>query len=267
MGLQLSLDEGGGGWKNVRCDGSKRDRSFSLTSLLYKATRKRGLIEFTFLVEQSNLPMSSTLFGSSHDSNYDVVVKSIIIGDSSVGKSSLLFRYTDHDWNPHYIATIGVDFKVMTFERKSKVVKLQLWDTAGQERFRTITHSYYRGAHGVMVVFDVTSRESFENISTWLQDVKKYGACGAPMILLGNKCDDNKNRQVSDEEAQALAESIGCVYIPTSAKNDINVDKAFENMVDQCVQYRLLQSEPLKGAKRPALPPHVTKKKGGDCAC
>jgi Ras-related protein Rab-1A len=171
--------------------------------------------------------------------DYDVAVKSIIIGDSGVGKSSLLYRYAEQDWNPHYIATIGVDFKVLTFERSNKVVKLQLWDTAGQERFRTITHSYYRGAHSIMMVFDITNRESFDNVAIWMHDVKKFANQNVPMLLVGNKADCAQHREVSSEEAEALAERLGCAYKETSAKDDSAVDNSFEYLVDQCLEQRL----------------------------
>ena len=204
-----------------------------------------------------------TNFGGGLD--YDVCVKSIIIGDSGVGKSSLLYRYTDQDWNPHYIATIGVDFKVLSFERMGKVVKLQLWDTAGQERFRTITHSYYRGAHGIMLVFDVTNRESFDNISTWLKDVSKFGVDSAPMLLVGNKCDCVAQRNVSASEAQQLAESIGCKYIETSAKNNAGVEKAFGALVDDCVNRREVVVK--ARSTRPAILGGTVPIKKKDCEC
>jgi len=171
--------------------------------------------------------------------NYDFLVKTILIGDSGVGKSSLLYRFTDQDWNPHYIATIGVDFKVMTFERQNKVVKLQLWDTAGQERFRTITHAYYRGSHGIVVVYDVTNRETFDDIRHWLEDVRKYGADDVPMIIVGNKADMVKHRQVSTEEGQALAASLVCDHFETSAKDDVGVEVAFNKIVHHCLKQRV----------------------------
>ena len=205
----------------------------------------------------------------SYGMDYDICVKSILIGDSSVGKSSLLYRYTDHDWNPHYIATIGVDFKVVTFERAAKVIKLQLWDTAGQERFRTITHSYYRGAHGILLVFDVTNRESFDNLSDWLADVRQYGVEGSPMVLVGNKA-DCANRQVSEDEAQAFAQKLGCQYFETSAKQNKSVDDAFNALVDSCVKSRM--KVPTTTTKRPlnleeAQKLRTTKTSGGPCEC
>jgi small GTP-binding protein len=187
---------------------------------------------------------------------FDVTVKGIIIGDSSVGKSSLLYRYTDSDWNPHYIATIGVDFKVLTFERDAKVVKLQLWDTAGQERFKTITHTYYRGAHGVVVVFDVTNRESFTNVTTWLQEFNQFsGGTDVPMVLVGNKCDCRDERVVSDEEADAVAKHLGCRYVPCSAKANIGVDEAFQTLTQLCLEYRAKLAPPRATGDRRAVKP------------
>lgn len=171
---------------------------------------------------------------------YDVLAKSIIIGNSSVGKTSLLYRYVEQDWNPHYIATIGVDFKVMTFERASKIVKLQLWDTAGQDRFRTITHTYYRGAHGVMMVFALDDRESFDGLSEWINDVQRFAAAGIPVVLVGNKADCSPSAvQVPDEEAEALAQSLGGVYMKASAKQNVGVDEAFTQMLERCVAHRM----------------------------
>lgn len=209
--------------------------------------------------------MTSVSFQSGLD--YDICVKSIIIGDSGVGKSSLLYRFTDQDWNPHYIATIGVDFKVLTFERNAKVVKLQLWDTAGQERFRTITHSYYRGAHGIMLVFDVTNMESFEHVHSWMADVRKFGIEGCPLVLVGNKADCASKRVVSREMGEMLAQQLNCKYFETSARENTAVDEAFNFIVDQCVAKRdLVIRDKLR---RVPLPP-TTKKLGtssGPCEC
>ena len=183
---------------------------------------------------------------------YDIAVKTIIIGDSGVGKSSLLYRYSDQDWNPHYIATIGVDMKLLTFERQNKVVKLQLWDTAGQERFRNITQAYYRGAHCVMLVFDLTSHSSFDNVAVWMRDVKKYAIESVPMVLVGNKADCTGAREVTNEEATAMAESLGCKYIETSAKAATAVDSAFEYLVDRAVEDRLEKGKTITRSQQEA---------------
>lgn len=211
--------------------------------------------------------MTATSLQSGLD--YDICVKSIIVGDSGVGKSSLLYRFTDQDWNPHYIATIGVDFKVLTFERNAKVVKLQLWDTAGQERFRTITHSYYRGAHGIMLVFDVTNMESFDHVHEWMNDVRKFGIEGAPMVLVGNKADCESKRVVSRDMGESLAHQLNCKYFETSARENKCVDDAFNFIVDQCVAKRdTLVKDKLR---RVTLPTGGLKKtsnsSSGPCEC
>jgi len=177
-----------------------------------------------------------------------VLSKVILIGDSGVGKSSLLYRYTDNDWNPHYIATIGVDFKVMTFERSGKIIKLQLWDTAGQDRFRTIVHTYYRGAHAVMLVFALDDRDSFANLQEWLGDVHRFGSQGVPVVLVGNKADcPIEQVAVSDEEAEALARSLGAQYVKTSARLNKGVDEAFTMTLEKCLEHRLSILEKQKG--------------------
>jgi Ras-related protein Rab-1A len=158
---------------------------------------------------------------------YDYLHKLLLIGDSGVGKSCLLLRFADNYFTESYISTIGVDFKVKTIPIDGKIVKLQIWDTAGQERFRTITSSYYRGAHGIIVVFDVTDRVSFANITSWLGEIDKYATTNTTKLLVGNKCDQEEKRQVSYETAKEKADQLGIPYIETSARTSINVDETF----------------------------------------
>jgi Ras-related protein Rab-1A len=159
--------------------------------------------------------------------DYDFLFKILLIGDSGVGKSCLLLRFTDDSYTDSYISTIGVDFKIRTHEIDGKKVKLQIWDTAGQERFRTITTSYYRGAHGIIVVYDITDRDSFDNIKEWLKEIEKYAHENVNILLVGNKVDKEIKRQVTIEEASELAAEYKLKYIETSAKTNINVEKAF----------------------------------------
>lgn len=128
-----------------------------------------------------------------------------------------------------YISTIGVDFKIRTVEQDGKTIKLQIWDTAGQERFRTITSSYYRGAHGIIVVYDVTDQETFNNVKQWLSEIDRYASENVNKLLVGNKC-DLPNKVVSTETAKAFADEIGIPFMETSAKDSLNVEQAFMAM-------------------------------------
>ncbi|KAL5975563.1 WD40 repeat protein [Asimina triloba] len=126
--------------------------------------------------------------------------------------------------------TIGVDFKIRTVEQDGKTIKLQIWDTAGQERFRTITSSYYRGAHGIIIVYDVTDQESFNNVKQWLNEIDRYASDSVNKLLVGNKCDMTANKVVSYEAGKALADEIGIPFLETSARNATNVEQAFMTM-------------------------------------
>ncbi|XP_026888675.1 ras-related protein Rab-35b [Electrophorus electricus] len=158
--------------------------------------------------------------------DYDYLFKLLIIGDSGVGKSSLLLRFADNTFSGSYITTIGVDFKIRTVELNGEKVKLQIWDTAGQERFRTITSTYYRGTHGVIVVYDVTSAESFVNVKRWLHEINQ-NCDDVCRILVGNKNDDPNSKVVETNDAQKFAEQMGIRLFETSAKENINVEEMF----------------------------------------
>jgi len=131
------------------------------------------------------------------------------------------------------LPTIGVDFKIRTFDLNSKTVKLQIWDTAGQERFKTITSSYYKGAHGIIMTYDITDKQSFRDIDNWLAEVEKHASENVNKLLVGNKCDLEANRQVTYEEGKAYADQLGIKFIETSAKNSVNVDNAFFTMANE----------------------------------
>lgn len=162
---------------------------------------------------------------------FDYLFKILLIGDSSVGKTSILLRYIDNTYSGEFQATIGVDFKVSTVKINSKVIKLQLWDTAGQDRFKNIVASYYRGAQGIFIVYDMTNRISFTNVTKWYQETINYLPETTVRFLIGNKCDMNSPfRVVSHEEASNLANSLGIEYLETSAKNSINVGDIFNQM-------------------------------------
>lgn len=161
---------------------------------------------------------------------YDYLFKLLLIGDSGVGKSCLLLRFADHTYTESYISTIGVDFKIRTIDLDGKTIKLQIWDTAGQERFRTITSSYYRGAHGIIVVYDVTDSESFNNVKQWLSEIERYASENVNKLLVGNKCDLAHKKQVEYDQAKTFADNLDIPFLETSAKNATNVEKAFLTM-------------------------------------
>jgi Ras-related protein Rab-1A len=167
---------------------------------------------------------------------YDYLFKLLLIGDSGVGKSCLLLRFADDTYTESYISTIGVDFKIRTIDLDAKTIKLQIWDTAGQERFRTITSSYYRGAHGIIVVYDTTDLESFNNVKQWLHEIDRYASENVNKLLVGNKADLTTKRAVSFEQAKEFADSLGIEFIETSAKSSTNVEKAFMMMASQIKQ-------------------------------
>ena len=156
---------------------------------------------------------------------YDYLFKLLLIGDSGVGKSCLLLRFADHTYTESYISTIGVDFKIRTIELDGKTIKLQIWDTAGQERFRTITSSYYRGAHGIIIVYDVTDLESFTNVKQWLNEIERYASEGVNKLLVGNKCDLVQRKQVDYGQAKDFADRLEMSFIEASAKASTNVEK------------------------------------------
>ena len=164
---------------------------------------------------------------SSIEQQYDFLFKILLVGNSSVGKSSLFLRFVDDIWNETFVPTIGVDFKIKTIEVEKKNVKLQIWDTAGEERFRTIISSYYKGAHGILLVYDITLKESFESLNDWLNEIKKNTSKNIVKVLIGNKIDLNDKRVISFDEAKEFADNNSMKYIETSAKTSTNVDQAF----------------------------------------
>ncbi|XP_028670751.1 ras-related protein Rab-35 [Erpetoichthys calabaricus] len=158
--------------------------------------------------------------------DYDHLFKLLIIGDSNVGKSSLLLRFADNTFSGSYITTIGVDFKIRTVEIDGEKVKLQIWDTAGQERFRTITSTYYRNTHGVIIVYDVTNPESFVNVKRWLNEIGQ-NCDNVCKVLVGNKNDNPSKKQVETQDARRFSDSMGVPFFETSAKENINVEEMF----------------------------------------
>jgi len=171
---------------------------------------------------------------------YDQLFKILLIGDSGVGKSSILLRFTDDDFEEDHPATIGVDFKTKLITLDGKRVNLTIWDTAGQEKFRSLTSSYYRGTHGIILVYDVTKRVSFLSLEQWLNEVEMYSTNQDVITLLvGNKVDKSE-REVSREEAAKFAKAKSMLFIECSAKTKLGIQQAFEELVQKILDTPVL---------------------------
>ena len=170
---------------------------------------------------------------ASQAANFDYLLKYIIIGDAAVGKSNLLLRYAHGQFKEEYQLTIGVEFGAKNVNIGDKFYRVQIWDTAGQENFRSITRAYYKNSVCAIVVYDISKRETFENVSTWIEDCKNQSPKTIYMILVGNKCDLAENRQVTTEEGQELADKYGLEFFETSAKTGENVEEIFYNSCER----------------------------------
>ena len=189
---------------------------------------------------------------------YEHLFKILLLGDAGVGKSSIIMRYTKNEFNSNMVSSIGVDFKSKDVIVNNKKIKLQIWDTAGHERFKTITTSYYRGAHGIVTVFDLTDRESYEHIEKWLSEINKYAKENVLRFLIGNKSDLIYKRKVPYEEVMALANKLNISYIETSAKDASNINEFFET----ATKYYLSKYDFKKDQDRKGVSLDINKLKG-----
>ena len=171
----------------------------------------------------------------------DYIFKIVLIGDTSVGKSCLLTRFADDQFTENYVTTIGVDFRFKTMIVMDKIVKVQVWDTAGQERYRSITNAYYRGAEGILIVFDVTKKESFENIQNWINEVTVYTGKDVIMICLGNKNDLKK--YIDNKEINEFKKKTGLEIINVSAKTGDGVEDAFKHIIELLIKKSMNKEE------------------------
>ena len=179
-----------------------------------------------------------------------VNLKFLVIGEPGVGKSSLMLRFTEEKFSTDILPTVGLDFRVKVMDHKGYSVKLSIWDTAGQERFKNITSAYYRGAHGVILVYDLTSRRSFENLEHWLVEEAKHNTeTKTKKLVVGNKSDQKGRRRISYEEGANWAERRGFLFLETSAKNNAGVETAFYNLVDRILQEPALWEKDLQGVE------------------
>ncbi|GFZ15044.1 ras-related protein Rab2BV-like isoform X2 [Actinidia eriantha] len=165
------------------------------------------------------------------DHEYDYLFKIVLIGDSGVGKSNILSRFTRNEFCLESKSTIGVEFATRTLQVEGKTVKAQIWDTAGQERYRAITSAYYRGAVGALLVYDITKRQTFENVLRWLHELRDHADSNIVIMLAGNKADLNHLRAVSEQDAHLLAEKEGLSFLETSALEALNIEKAFQTIL------------------------------------
>ena len=179
----------------------------------------------------------------------DSVYKVLLLGDSTVGKTCFLMRYTDNTFQEIHMSTIGLDYRLKTMTLNSgKQVKVQIWDTAGQDRFRAITKNYYKGAHGIILIYDVTNQITFDNVTNWITQIKEEASDKVTIFLVGNKIEDEKNRKVETEEGKKLAEEFKLKFYETSAKIGTNVETTFKDLV-QIIDEVSAQNNNLKGGK------------------
>ena len=164
----------------------------------------------------------------------DCVYKVLLLGDSTVGKTCFLMKYTDKSFQEVHMSTIGLDYRLKTMTLKNgKNIKLQIWDTAGQDRFRAITKNYYKGANGIILIYDVTSIQTYENVKNWITQIREEASKNVVIYIAGNKIDMEEERKVTTEEGQKLADEYGFPFIETSAKSGINIDETFSDLAEK----------------------------------
>ena len=167
--------------------------------------------------------------------DYDYIFKIVLIGDTCVGKSCILVRFSDDVFVENYVTTIGVDFRFKTMIIKNKIAKIQIWDTAGQERYRSITTAYYRGAASIIICCDSTNKESFYNINNWIEEISKYTDKDVDKLVLMNKCDLVQERQIDKNEISKFEKESGLKIMEVSAKTGNGIDKAFEYIIGKLI--------------------------------
>ena len=182
-------------------------------------------IEDDITIEEITSPITENI-------KEDLKLKLILLGDSGVGKTNLISRYISNSFDENTRATIGVEFFCKNFRiNKKRIIKVEIWDTAGQERYKAITSVYYKGAKGAFIVYDITSRKTFENIDKWIGEIKERTTDDVKLIIIGNKTDLNNEREVKSEEALIKYQDMDIPLIETSALEDTNVNEAFINLI------------------------------------
>lgn len=199
---------------------------------------------------------------SANTKQFDYLMKMLLIGNSSVGKSCILMRFCNDEFTPSFIATIGIDFKIRTADLDGKRAKFQVWDTAGQERFKTITTAYYRSAMGFLLVYDVTDEKSFQDAREWYQNIQEHARQDVQVILVGNKKDLEEERRVSPEQGQALASELGLPFVEVSAKTAEGVDEAFLTLARNIREHLGPEIQP---GNKGTIKPENEQSGGGGC--
>ena len=170
------------------------------------------------------------------DEEYSLIFKMILIGDSGVGKSNILSRYINNSFSETTRSTVGVELSAKVEEINNTKIKIQIWDTAGQERYKSITKTYYKGAKGALIVYDITNKESFKNVDKWINDLKESGDDDVSILIVGNKCDLEASREVTTDEVKKKAELYKMDYCETSALKGENIDNAFRTLIKIVVE-------------------------------
>ena len=164
--------------------------------------------------------------------DYDVKLKIMVLGESMVGKTCLITRYTNDKFGGRYLCTVGIDFQKKKIIKNNKKVLLQIWDTAGQERFRNVTKNYFHASQGFVLAYDINNKDSFDKVQYWVEEIKANAEEKIKCILIGTKCDLDK-REVSEEEGKELGKQYGYKFYETSAKENININETFETLVSE----------------------------------
>ena len=165
------------------------------------------------------------------DEEYSMIFKMILIGDTNVGKTNILSRYINNTFSEVTKSTVGVELGTKVEKINNKKIKVQIWDTAGQERYKSITKTYYKGAKGAFIVYDITKKDSFKNVDKWIQDLKEFGDEDTSILIVGNKSDLEENREVTIEEVKKKAEVYKVAYCETSALKSQNINYAFQTLI------------------------------------
>ena len=219
---------------------------------------------------QSQAQQNQSVLVSKKAVDYDYLFKVLVIGESGSGKTSIITRYVDETFYESCHFTIGIDFKIKRVSFEDKEMKLQIWDTAGQERFRTITSAYYRGCHGIFVVYDVTNKDSFANVEKWVSEARKQAPKDANIVLIGNKSDLESRREISYDVGYQVASSLGVSsFFEVSAKTGSNIREAFDELIPlmrRTADERMMEEAPvIKSQLQPMKQENPALPKRGCC--